>query len=111
MIGSHHQGVLLSMVERKFRLCLIDWLAKKSSQEVERTTIDLLDSIKAKVHTVTSDNVKEFAKHESTAKKLNVQFFFIHPYASWERGLNENTNGRVPRRRTEGRSPSCSHAA
>ena len=111
IIGAHHQGVLLSLVERKSRLCLIARLANKSAQEVERTTINLLDSIKEKVHTVTSDNGKEFAKHESIAKNLDAQFFFAHPYASWERGLNENTNGRVPRRHTEGRSLSCSYAA
>ena len=68
-------------------------VANKSAQEVELTTINLLDSIKAKVHTVTSDNGKEFAKHESIAK--GAQFFFAHPYASWERGLNENTNGLI----------------
>ena len=95
IIGGHHQGVLLSLVERKSRLCLIARLANKSAQEVERTTINLLDSIKEKVHTVTSDNGKEFAKHESIAKNLDAQFFFAHPYASWERGLNENTNGLI----------------
>ena len=47
------------------------------------------------MHTVTSDNGKEFAKHESIAKSLDAQFFFAHPYASWERGLNENTNGLI----------------
>ncbi len=26
---------------------------------------------------------------------LSAEFFFAHPYASWERGLNENTNGLV----------------
>ena len=80
-------------MESKSRLCLIGRLANKSAQEVERTTINLLDSIKEKVHTVTSDNGKEFAKHESIAKNLDAQFFYAHPYASWERGLNENTNG------------------
>ena len=95
IIGAHHQGVLLSLVERKSRLCLIARLANKSAQEVERTTINLLDSIKEKVHTVTSDNGKEFAKHESIAKNLDAKFFFAHPYASWERGLNENTNGLI----------------
>ena len=47
------------------------------------------------MHTVTSDNGKEFAKHESIAKNLDAHFFFAHPYASWERGLNENTNGLI----------------
>ena len=93
IIGAHHQGVLLSLVERKSRLCLIARLVNQSVQEVERTKINLLDSIKEKVHTVTSDNGKEFAKHESIAKNLDAQFLFGHPYASWERGLNENTNG------------------
>ena len=65
-------------------------MANKSAQKVERTTINLLDSIKERVHTVTSDNGKEFAKHESIAKNLDAQFFFAHPYASRERGLNEN---------------------
>ena len=74
---------------------LIARLANKSAQEVERTTINLLDSIKEKVHTVTSDNGKEFAKHETISKHLNAQFFFAHPYVSWERGLNENTNGLI----------------
>ena len=82
-------------LERKSRLCPIARLVSKSTQEVERTTINLLDCIKEKVHTVTSDNGKEFAKHESIAKNLDAQFFFAHPYASWERGLNENTNGLI----------------
>ena len=82
IIGAHHQGVLLSLVERKSRLCLIVRLANKSAQEVERTTINLLDSIKEKVHTVTSDNRKEFAKYKSISKNLDAQFFFAHPCAS-----------------------------
>ena len=47
------------------------------------------------MYTVTSDNGKEFAKHESIAKNLDAQFFFAHPYALWERKLNENTNGLI----------------
>ena len=86
---------MLSLVERKSRLCLIARLANKSAQEVERTTINLLDSIKEKVHTVTSDNGKEFAKHECIAKNLDVQFSFTHPYASWEKELNEDINGLI----------------
>ena len=68
-------------------------LANKSAQEVERTTINLLNYIKGKVHNVTSDNRKEFAKHESIAKNMDTQFLIAHPYAPWEGGLNENNNG------------------
>ena len=85
IIDAHHQGVLLSQVERKSRICLTVRLANNPAHEVEQTTINLLDSIKEKVHTVTSDNGKEFAKHESIAKNLDAQFFFAHPYASWEK--------------------------
>jgi IS30 family transposase len=35
------------------------------------------------------------AYHEKISKELNIDFYFAHPYSSWERGLNENTNGLV----------------
>ena len=70
-------------------------MANKSAQEVERTTINLLDSIKEKVQIVISDNGKEFFNYESIAKNMNTQFFLAHHYDSWERGLNENTRGLI----------------
>jgi IS30 family transposase len=45
------------------------------------------------VHTITADNGKEFAYHEVISESLECDFYFAHPYHSWERGLNENTNG------------------
>ncbi len=45
--------------------------------------------------TITQDNGKEFAKDEDLAEYLDVTIYFAHPYASWERGLNENTNGLI----------------
>jgi transposase, IS30 family len=57
--------------------------------------IGLLDPYQKWVHTVTSDNGREFAKHEDIAKRLRADFYFAHPYASWERGTNENTNGLI----------------
>ncbi len=47
------------------------------------------------VKTITSDNGREFAHHQEIAQRLKVDFYFAHPYASWERGTNENTNGLV----------------
>ena len=48
-----------------------------------------------KVRTITSDNGKEFAGHKEIASKLKANFYFAHPYSSWKRGTNENTNGLI----------------
>jgi len=45
--------------------------------------------------TITFDNGKEFSDHEIMAKALKTNIYFAHPYSSWERGLNENTNGLI----------------
>ena len=47
------------------------------------------------VNTLTSDNGKEFASHERVVERLGGAFYFATPYHSWERGLNEHTNGLV----------------
>ena len=58
---------------------------------------------KDQVHTLTYDNGRELADHEGIANDLEAQVYFAHPYASWERGVNENTNGLIrqyfPKRR------------
>ena len=56
-------------------------------------TLALLRPFKHLVHTITADNGKEFASHEEIAAALECDFYFARPYHSWERGLNENTNG------------------
>jgi len=53
----------------------------------------MLLPVKNKVQTLTSDHGKEFADHEQIAQILELKFYFAHPYAAWERGTNENTNG------------------
>ena len=47
------------------------------------------------VHTLTYDNGKEFAYHQTVAEALDAQGCFAHSCHSWERGLNENTNGLI----------------
>ncbi len=49
----------------------------------------------SQVQTLTYDNGKEFAQHQRIAKELGADGYFAHPYHSWERGLNENTNGLI----------------
>ena len=55
----------------------------------------MLTPYKDKVLTITNDNGKEFALHSEIARKLEADVYFANPYHSWERGLNENTNGLI----------------
>ena len=50
---------------------------------------------KDKVLSITSDNGREFSMHQRLKKWLDTDYYFCHPYSSWERGLNENTNGLI----------------
>ena len=67
----------------------------KTAQAVGDALITLLKPFAHCVHTLTTDNGKEFAQHERIASALSADFFFAHPYASWERGANENMNGLI----------------
>ena len=93
--GARHKGGILSAVERKSKLTRLRKLATKGAAEMKDNTIELLSPLAAKVHTITVDNGKEFCEHELIAARLQARIYFAHPYASWERGLNENTNGLV----------------
>ena len=93
MIGKGHSGALVTIVERVTNFTLSAQVDSKSAANVSRATIALLRPFKEVVHTITADNGKEFAYHEKISKALSADIYFAHPYSSWERGLNENTNG------------------
>jgi IS30 family transposase len=95
IVGARHKGGILSAVERKSKLTRLRKLATKGATEMKDNTIELLAPLAAKVHTITVDNGKEFCEHELIAAGLQARIYFAHPYSSWERGLNENTNGLV----------------
>ena len=95
IIGARHKGGILSAVERKSKLTRLRKLATKTAGEMKDNSIALLAPLAARVHTITVDNGKEFCDHELIAAGLQARIYFAHPYASWERGLNENTNGLV----------------
>ena len=74
------------------RLARVD---RKTAEEVGAALIRRLEGDRHLVHTITADNGKEFAGHSSLSKALDAKFYFARPYHSWERGLNEHTNGLV----------------
>ncbi len=97
VIGRGHQGVLVTIVERKTLYTAMARVLNKSAECVTAVTISLLEGFKHCVHSITADNGKEFAMHEKISEALESEFYFAHPYCSWERGLNENTNGLIRR--------------
>ena len=96
IIGKDGKGAILTLTERKTGFLLMEKLKHgKQAEPLSKVAIRLLFAFKAIVHTITSDNGSEFAEHELIAKKLKAKFYFAHPYSSWERGLNEYTNGLI----------------
>ncbi|MDX1251761.1 MAG: IS30 family transposase [Gammaproteobacteria bacterium] len=95
VIGAGQQQALVTLNERTSRYSLIAHVPFKTAQAVSDAMISFLTPFAACVHTLTTDNGKEFAQHERVAKELDADYFFAHPYASWEHGANENMNGLI----------------
>ena len=93
IIGAKNQGVILSVVDRHSKFVVLQLLNGKYMEGVVEAFKKRLLGLPA--HTITFDNGKEFASHEKIAKVLNASCYFATPYHSWERGLNEHTNGLV----------------
>jgi len=93
VIGKGHSGALLTIVERKTSFTVSTRLNDKSASTVTVATIALLKPFQDAVLTITADNGKEFAYHEQMTEQLKCGVYFADPYCSWQRGLNENTNG------------------
>ncbi len=95
IIGKGRQGAIVTIVERKSMYVKLSLPVRKKALIVANEMIRLLGRYKKHVHTITTDNGLEFAKHQTIAKKLKCDYYFCHPYSSWERGLNENINGLI----------------
>jgi len=95
IIGAEHKGAILSLVDRHSKYTKLVLLRGKTMEEVTLAIIQALKKEKRYLHTITYDNGKEFAGHAAISKKLGVKCYFAKPYHSWERGLNEHTNGLV----------------
>ena len=93
VFGRQSQAPLLTLVDRRSRYCVIAPLQSKQAKHVGERMVTALSALNTQVHTITSDNGKEFAQHKAVSQALRADFYFARPYASWERGTNENTNG------------------
>ena len=94
VIGVNHIGAIVTHVDKASKFLLAGLAKNKTVQQVNQVTIGLFEQMGAKFRkTMTFDNGKEFSGHQKLADTLGVSCFFANPYHSWERGLNEHTNG------------------
>lgn len=93
IIGKGHNQAIVTIVDRKSKLLRMKKVNKKTGTLVRQAICNKLKGLT--VHTLTSDNGTEFSEHLKIAKTLGAGFYFCHPYSSWERGVNENTNGLI----------------
>ncbi len=105
VLGKNNDGFIVTLVERSSRLLHAVKTDKKKAQDVAKAIIEtLLDRPHSWLKTITFDNGTEFAEHELVAQQLGVDIYFAAPYASYQRGTNENTNGLIRRYLPKGTS-------
>ncbi len=94
MEGAKGTGALATHVERKSRYLLAAKLSdKKAATMTEASTKSFKVIPKVFRQTLTVDNGKEFSKFKELEKFTGLTVYFADPYAAWQRGTNENTNG------------------
>ncbi|KAA6336089.1 hypothetical protein EZS27_015739 [termite gut metagenome] len=87
IVGKENKGAILTVTERKTGFLLMKQLSKgKNAKALAKELYLLLLPYKKFVHSITSDNGTEFYEHKGIAHKLEANYYFAHPYSSWERG-------------------------
>lgn len=89
------KSCVVTLVERKIGYLIIGKLRNRTVTELNRVTIQLINSAPVPVHTITADNGTEFHGYRQIEAETGVLFYFANPHHSWERGTNENTNGLI----------------
>ncbi len=95
IIGAGKKGAIITIVDRKSMYLKMSIPSSKKADETAKKMVQLLKPFKNKIHTITTDNGFEFSEHKKVSKSLVCDYYFCHPYSSWERGLNENVNGLI----------------
>ena len=94
VVGKGRTGYLVTCVDRASRYVIARKVhacaAKPVAEQLQRTLRRLPAE---KRRSLTLDNGREFARPIELERKLDLPIYFAHPYHSWERGTNENTNG------------------
>jgi IS30 family transposase len=95
IIGKNHKQAILTINDRASGVLRMKKVISKESKVITTAMNTLLEDWIPYIKTITADNGKEFAGHQDVAEYLGIDYYFAHPYHSWERGSNENLNGLI----------------
>jgi IS30 family transposase len=85
---------IATFVDRKTKFLLAKLMPDKSAASLNGAAVRAFGPVPVHLrNTLAVDNGKEFAARRSLSQALALDICFAHPYHSWERGLNEHTNG------------------
>ncbi len=91
-----HRPGINTLVERKSGLLRVTKLASKDALSTRRAVTKRLAHLPGRLRrTVTFDNGPENRQWVEMEREAGIRTYFAHPYHSWERGTNENTNGLI----------------
>jgi len=94
VLGRNQQGAVITLVGRKSRLLIARKVPSKHSDGVITAIIAALEELPVTwARTITFDNGTEFYQHQRITDELGIKTYFADPYAAYQRGTNENTNG------------------
>jgi len=94
MGGKYNRSHLATHVERKSRYLIATKLADRKADTFAERSTEVLSKVPPRLlHTLTLDNGSECARFSKIEHATGMKVYFAAPYAAWQRGTNENTNG------------------
>lgn len=94
VIGKRGKSQIVTHVERKSRYLMAAKLEDRRAETFAAKGVELFNSLSSELRkTLTLDNGSECARFDKIEKHTGLKVYFAAPYAAWQRGANENTNG------------------
>jgi transposase, IS30 family len=99
IVGSFNRSAIVTVVDRMSRnLWLADLPEGNNAEQVLGALIEIMERVPPKIRrTLTWDQGREMALHETLTKTVGIDVYFAHPHSPWERPTNEHTNGIIRR--------------
>jgi transposase, IS30 family len=91
---------LATNIDRKSRYLQAKLIPERTCDEANRVLEDMMNiynTEKTRIHSVTLDNDVAFQHHREIRDKLKIATYFCHPYSSWEKGQIEYGNRLIRR--------------